>query len=361
LSSSVVPPAAAAGAAGGCGQDYPLAFAGVSNGGSVEKPARPTMSSVPPNGPDLAAWLARCGLLSLQIRPLPGDVSPRRYYRLELAGGATAVLAVYPSEMVDACRRFRRTTALLEGAGVRVPAVLAHACERGWTVVEDLGETTLADLAGRPWEDLAPYYASAAEAIERIAALPVAAVAPLSPPLDEALLRRELAQTWDVLLAPRGLLGDDEAALAAAFDALCAQLAAPPPVPCHRDLMPRNLVPLPGPIVGVLDHQDLRLGPPFYDLASLLNDSLFPPPELEESILAGRLASEADRRRYHRAAAQRTLKAAGTFAAFARRGCDRHLGLIPPTLGRALRHLGALPETAASAAALVPVWRQAIC
>ena len=181
-------------------------------------------------------------------------------------------------------------------------------------------------------------------------------MAALSPPLDASLLRRELTQTWDELLAPRGLTGEPPlaAALARALDALCAELAAPAPVPCHRDLMARNLVPLPGGAVGVLDHQDLRLGPPRYDLASLLNDSLFPPPEVEEAILAGVLRGDEDRLRYRRAAAQRTLKAAGTFAAFARRGSDRHLGLIPPTLARACGHLSALPETAELAPELAP-------
>nr|HPK65586.1 phosphotransferase [Thermoanaerobaculia bacterium] len=54
---------------------------------------------------------------------------------------------------------------------------------------------------------------------------------------------------------------------------------------CHRDYMVRNLLPVgDGEVaaVGVIDHQDLRLGPPWYDLASLCNDSLFPPPELVE-------------------------------------------------------------------------------
>ena len=317
------------------------------------------MSSASANGPELAAWLAARGLLPLQIRPLPGDVGPRRYYRLELAGGATALLAVYPADLVATCRRFLATTELLAAAGVRVPAVVAHACDRGWTVVEDLGVTTLYDLAGRPWNELVPFYRSAVEAIDRIAALLPAAVAELSPPLDAALLRRELAQTWDELLAPRGLTGEPAlaAALARALDALCADLAAPPPVPCHRDLMARNLVPLADAAVGVLDHQDLRLGPPLYDLALLLNDSLFPLPEVEAAILAGVLGGEEDLWRYRRAAAQRTLKAAGTFAAFARRGSDRHLGLIPPTLARASAQLSALPETAELGRELARLWR----
>jgi aminoglycoside/choline kinase family phosphotransferase len=321
------------------------------------------MTAASATGSDLAAWLAGHGLVPLAFRPLAGDVSPRRYHRLELPDGATAVLAVYPPDLADACRRFLRTGELLAAAGVRVPAVLAHDCARGWTVVEDLGEATLFDLAGRPWDELAPFYRSAIDAGARIAALSgpaVAEIAALSPALDAALLRRELAQTWDALLVPRALTGEaaTAAALATAFDRLCAELAAAPPVPCHRDLMARNLVPLPGPTVGVLDHQDLRLGPPFYDLASLLNDSLFPPPEVVEPLLAGHLRGADDRLRYRRAAVQRTLKAAGTFAAFARRGSDRHLGLIPPTLARACEHLADLPETAALAAELARLWRR---
>lgn len=308
----------------------------------------------------LEAWLAGCGLFTLHIRPLPGDVGLRRYFRLGLAGNATAVLAVYPPEQLDVCRRFLRTTELLADAGVRVPAVLAHACDRGWAVVEDLGEETLYDRGGRPWSELVPFYRSAVAAIRRISALPAPVVAELSPPLDRALLRRELAQTVEVLLAPHGLAGDaaTAAALEDTLDALCANLAAPRPVPCHRDLMARNLVPLSGGVVGVLDHQDLRLGPPHYDLASLLNDSLFPPPRVEQEVAAELLGGAEDLLRYRRAAAQRALKAAGTFAAFARRGSQRHLGLIPSTLERALGHLAVLPETAAVAGELARRWRR---
>src|SRR5260370_24078577 len=99
--------------------------------------------------------------------------------------------------------------------------------------------------------------------------------------------------------------------------------------------MARNLMPLPGGAVGVLDHQDLRLGPPAYDVASLLNDTLFPPAEIEQELLVA-TPSATPRAAYHLAAAQRTFKAVGTYASFARRGAPRHLPLIPPTLARAL-------------------------
>lgn len=312
----------------------------------------------------LEEWLAGIGLRLREREPLTGDVSPRRYARLAFTDGTTAILATYPPEVRGTCPRFLQTTAILSGAGVRVPRVLAEACDGpGWMLLEDLGPRTLGDWKGRPWSEVTGYFEDALEIAERIAKLPPAGLADLNPTLGRELLRKELAQTWDLFLAPKDLLGGPalEAALGQALDAICAKLGEEEPVPCHRDFMARNLMPLPGTSrVAVLDHQDLRLGPPLYDLASLLNDTLFPPPEVEEALLAKALGTPADRARYHRAAAQRTLKAVGTYASFARRGADRHLPLIPGTLSRCLDHLARLPESAALAEDLARAWAPAL-
>jgi len=186
----------------------------------------------------------------------------------------------------------------------------------------------------------------------------VAGLAELNPVLGCELLARELAQTWDLYLEPQGLVGDPGLAadLRAALDALCAALGGEPPVPCHRDFMVRNLMPLSDGGLAVLDHQDLRLGPPLYDLASLLNDTLFPPVEAEERLLAVAAAGSGDRVRYHRAAAQRTLKAVGTYAKFGRLGADRHLPLIGPTLAHFVKHFARVPDGEAIAARLREAW-----
>jgi len=306
---------------------------------------------------DRSAWLAQHGFAAVALEPMPGDVSPRRYLRVRAAGGSTAILALYPEPGRDSCTRFTATTALLERAGVRVPRILATDRERGVMLLEDLGPRTLYDLEAEPWEILEPFFERAVDAVARIRALPRHEVAALNPPLDRALLERELEKTCAVFLAPRGLLGDaaERAAFETALAELCARLGALEPLACHRDFMARNLVPLPGGEVGVLDHQDLRLGPPQYDLASLLNDSLFPPPAVEARML-GLGPPAAAPLDYRRAAAQRALKAVGTFAAFAERGAERHLRLIPPTLSRALDHLEALPELAPVAPALRRRW-----
>jgi aminoglycoside/choline kinase family phosphotransferase len=171
----------------------------------------------------------------------------------------------------------------------------------------------------------------------------------------------------DVFLIPRRLLGSavQERAIGTLFDEICARLGAEPAVPCHRDFMARNLIPRSAASggtgeVAVIDHQDLRFGPPRYDLASLLNDTRFPSPALEGELLAETLGDPAEIESYHRAAAQRTLKAVGTFAKFAERGAPRHLPLIAPTLARALRHLERIPEGAEIAPELPNLWRPAL-
>jgi hypothetical protein len=305
-------------------------------------------------------WLSGRGWPAREIVALPGDVSQRRYARVHLQAGGTAILATYPPDLRAVCQRFLRTSELLAAAGVPVPGVLAAECGEGFMLLEDLGPQTLADWKGRPWSELRLYFDRALGLGGQIARLPAAGLADLNPPLGAELLRRELTQTWDLFLAPRGLTGDAgmTAALSAALDRICTRLGAGPLVPCHRDFMSRNLMPVDGSGgVAVLDHQDLRLGPAAYDLASLLNDTLFPPPALEAELVAAASASSCD---YHRAAAQRTLKAVGTYTAFALRGARRHLPLVGPTLARCLAHLGQIPEGEPLVPQLARLWRPVV-
>ncbi len=310
-------------------------------------------TSIPSLGDsEILGWLELQGIAADELEELAGDVSRRRYLRIA-KGSETAVIAVYPAAMRSVCRRNFRTTQILEAAGIRVPKVLAHACETGLMLLEDVGSQTLYDLSETPAVSLHidGYFWHSLDLIDRIQTISSqqTGLAELNPPLDRDLLWRELTQTWSSLLEPRGVVADLGFArdLESALQEVCRLLGADTETPCHRDFMSRNLIPLgPAPGLALLDHQDLRLGPCTYDLASLLNDSLFPSAELEEEILSRILGQDPESRvPYHRAAAQRTLKATGTYETFALRGEPRHRKLIPATLGRAIRHLAQLPET----------------
>src|SRR6195256_3595621 len=104
----------------------------------------------------IESWLASAGFELRDRRPLPGDVSPRRDERLTSKNGDTALLALSPAELQEACGRFARSTRILAGAGIPVPRILAADCGRGWMLLQDLGELTAAGLIQRPTSDLNP-------------------------------------------------------------------------------------------------------------------------------------------------------------------------------------------------------------
>lgn len=313
----------------------------------------------------LDGWLEELGLATASIDALTGDISLRRYFRARLADGTCAVVAYYPVKLRPVCRRFRLTTALLAEVGVPTPKVLAADCRRGLMLIEDLGERTLYEEPRREWSALAGLYRQAVGYVQRLQSLPRERVASLNPPLDSDLLQWELRKSWELALVPRGLVGPPTVAeaFAAALTALCDELGRPERlVPCHRDFMPRNLMRRHGGKAAergelvVLDHQDLRLGPPAYDLASLLNDSLFPPAALEDELCGLLLPGGAGALDYRRAVVQRTIKAVGNFCDFARRGFDRHLKLVVPTLARAWRWFAEIPELRSLQRDLRPAW-----
>ena len=304
-------------------------------------------------------WLEESGFAPVAIAPLPGDLSQRQYSRAMLASGDSLLVASYPPPLRPVQERFLAAHRLLVAAGVAVPAVLASSASLGLMALEDLGDSTLHDLA-KQGSEIGRYVANALVQRSRIAALDHAEVEAIGcPPLDAALLRRELDLTFEHLFEPRGIREQADAAprFRAALHDLCDELGGGALVPCHRDFMVRNLMPRGAAAVFVLDFQDLRPGPPAYDLASLLNDSWFVPAAQEKEIVATALPREVGVDAYRRAVVQRCLKAAGTFARFAENGNPRHLPLIAPTLERALPHLAALPETARAFSRLAPWWR----
>jgi aminoglycoside/choline kinase family phosphotransferase len=307
----------------------------------------------------IARWLTSSQSKSVDILPLWGDVSRRRYFRVTFDNLETAIAVSYPDDMRPVCSRFLVTTALLGTAGVRVPRVLRSTCDQGLMLVEDLGSTSLYDLSGRAWDDLMPLFSQAQSYLESIQRLPEREVSGLNPPLDGMLLRQEIDLSWRALVehgmvsAPPFLQKQFKAALAT----LCDQLDNCPLVPCHRDFMGRNLMLTePDRLLAVIDHQDLRLGPELYDLASLLNDSLFPPPAIETRLRSASIEGENALLLYRRCAVQRTVKAAGTFVRFAAQGDKRHLPLVPATLQRAAYHLRYLPEGGSFADDLSSHW-----
>lgn len=163
--------------------------------------------------------------------------------------------------------------------------------------------------------------------------------------LDAALFRRELDLFAEAFLwryVDPHADATQHAAVTKSLHRLAEWAADGPQALQHRDLHSRNVLIVDGS-VALIDHQDMRRGPLFYDLASLATDAYV---DLDEDV-RGLLAAEQARlgdmagmdakactRQARRTALQRVLKALGTFGRLLGEG----RGDYRPAAERAARH-----------------------
>jgi len=206
---------------------------------------------------------------ALDLAPIAGDASTRSYFRLR-SGGRPYVAAHAPPE-TEKNEAFVAVRALLDGAGVPVPAVFASNLERGYLLLEDLGERTL--LPALDADNAEDYYARALELLLRFALIKTDK--PCLLPYDETLLREELGRFDEWFLG--ALLGcaptpAERTMLESLYLTLVQSALAQPRVFVHRDFHSRNLMLHAGGRLAVIDFQDAVAGPLTYDLVSLLRD-----------------------------------------------------------------------------------------
>lgn len=258
----------------------------------------------------LAELVKRVFSAELDATPMPGGASTRRYFRLALPGGASAVAMFVPEggkpeevqKAHDAERwPFLEVRDLLAERGVDVPAILAEDTDRGWLVIEDLGDDTLANWLRRRPEDKPRLYTRAvtdlARAQRALTALPAGSVV-ASRTFDFELLRWEIEhfREWGLDARGRALADGDAARWAEIADRLARRVAELPQGFVHRDYQSRNLMVQAKPSdadlrIVWIDFQDALLGPRVYDLVALLNDSY---QEFDRAFVEARLSDYAD-------------------------------------------------------------------
>jgi N-acetylmuramate 1-kinase len=304
---------------------------------------------------------------AFECDPMTGGASTRRYFRVR-AGEATAVAmfvpeGAKPEEIANggATARwpFLEVRDLLAAHAVDVPALYAEDTSRGWLLLEDLGDETLAvHLAAHP-EAREGLYVRAVTDLARaqaaLAALPAGNVV-ASRAFDENLLGWEVHHFREWGLEARGiaLSAADRAAFDALAERLARRIASWDRVFVHRDYQSRNLMVRPGGSLCWIDFQDALLGPRVYDLVALLNDSYqsfdraFVEGRLDDFARARGLAAE-ERARLGRefdvVTVQRKLKDAGRFVYIDRvKGNASFTRFVQPTIAKVLASLARLGD-----------------
>jgi len=266
------------------------------------------------------------------------DASFRRYFRWEGAGQSLIVMDAPPPQ--ENCKPFVDIAFLLAKSGINVPRIYAEDLERGFLLLNDLGNQTYLDVIDS--ENADDLFNDALQALLAFQQLPM--VAPL-PSYDVALLRREL-QLFPEWYVKHELGVEFDAAQQVLWqqvsDLLIDSALAQPKVLVHRDYMPRNLM-LSEPNPGVLDFQDAVYGPVTYDVTCLFKDAFLSWPEervrgwLEnywQQAAALDIPVQPDFEDFLRASdlmgVQRHLKVIGIFARICHRdGKPRYLGDVP--------------------------------
>lgn len=314
----------------------------------------------------------------VSVTRLAGDASTRSYFRAQVSA-ASVIVAVYsqpfdendlavnrlinaeagnPAARLtfanDPCAHIEVTNLFL-GSGLPVPPVLAVSGPDGSMLIKDLGDIRLQDwLEGRSRVEVIEAYQKALEIAIRIQETTGQALEADSIcthlAFDEAKLRWELgfffANYFNRYLHMR-LDPATSNAVQSDFTTLCSALAARPRVLTHRDFHARNLMIHDGEMF-IIDHQDSRMGPSSYDVASLLRD---PYTTLDDDIFAylvewfiekkdasslpisdvGEFRTELELMTI-----QRMLKAIGTYASQAAANNPVYVPFIRPAIQRAL-------------------------
>jgi aminoglycoside/choline kinase family phosphotransferase len=303
--------------------------------------------ATPLSPPDFAPdFLAAHGWEGAEIRPLAGDASFRRYFRVHGAGGARAVLMDAPPPHEDP-RPFVAAAEWLAGAGLSAPSIIARDLERGLLLIDDFGDDRLRETLDAAPEREAELYALAVDVLVHLHAL---------PPMP-GLRPHELEQWLDELLlfpdwyCPALGLAVDADSYRAAWQEVLEPVAGDGlgPVTVLRDYHAENIMLVAGRAgirhFGLLDFQDAVAGHPAYDLASVLEDARRDvTPSIEREMLE-RYMSETGQgidfeRAYWTLAAQRNTRILGVFTRLWKRdGKSHYTGFQPRMWGLLERNL----------------------
>jgi len=224
----------------------------------------------PPHAPD---FLAAHGWDECEIRPLAGDASFRRYFRV-VRGGKQAVLMDAPPPHEDSAP-FVAVARWLNEAGLSAPSVHAHDLERGLLLIEDFGDARLREtLDALPERELELYGLAVDLLVHLHARPPMPSLRPHG--LDQWLEELQLFPDW---YCPAVGIEVDAEGYCEAWRAVLAPVAADGcgPVTVLRDYHAENIMLVAGRDgirhFGLLDFQDAVAGHPAYDLASVLEDA----------------------------------------------------------------------------------------
>jgi len=302
--------------------------------------------------PEAHEFLAAVGWQGAEIRPLAGDASFRRYFRIHGADGGRAVLMDAPPPHEDP-RPFVAAAEWLAEAGFSAPSILARDLERGLLLIDDFGDDRLRETLDAAPDREAELYGLAVDllvALHKLPPMPGLKAHGLDQWLDEV----SLFPDW---YCPALGLDADPDGFREAWREVLEPVAGDGlgPVTVLRDFHAENIMLVAGREgirhFGLLDFQDAVAGHPAYDLASVLEDARRDVTPRIELAMIERYRSltgqgAAFESAYWALAAQRNTRILGVFTRLWKRDGKEHYTSFQPRMWGLLERNLAFPALA---------------
>lgn len=217
---------------------------------------------------DAAQWAGeQLGLDNVDLRPVCGDASFRRYFRFD--AGQRSVILMDAPRYRESSERFLDAGQRLSNAGLKTPEILSFDLDLGFGLLEDFGDVLYREILSPDTVD--KLFPALFDILETQAKHVDAAGL---PEYNEERLRMELDLFPDWYLAQhkhRPLREDEQGAWQEMSALLIESALKQPQAFVHRDFHSCNLLDT-GKGTGIIDFQDALLGPVSYDFVSLAWD-----------------------------------------------------------------------------------------
>lgn len=220
---------------------------------------------------ELFDYLKSLKISPQKIEPLKGDGSNRKFFRLFLKN--SSLILILPQEgsygLKEAKAYYELGTFFYKN-DIPVPEIKLWDEDKGILIIEDLGDTKLCDIEN-PWS----FYYKAIEILVKIQKL--FSHFPINKTLDtpiydlDFLWKKEINYFFDWYLKDYKNLNLNPYFVEEFFNWAKEKSNFTSQVVMHRDFQSKNLM-IKNDKVFVIDFQGARIGPPSYDLASLLFD-----------------------------------------------------------------------------------------
>ena len=302
---------------------------------------------------ELLSWCREALSDDFNRQMLPLEASNREFSRLQRkSDGHSVILMVSPPELENN-RQFVRLSQVFARGNIPVPQVIKSNFQKGWFLVDDLGEKYVLSFY-----DDANRFNTLLKAVDLILQ-----IQQIKDPEIEPYSRDRLSMEFDLFgdwflakwLGNPGqkLYSRYQKEIRDAKDYLLNAMTNQPVSCIHRDFHCKNLL-VRNDSIGIIDFQDALYGPHLYDLASLLHDCYYKHSDydielcLEYYLQNSNFSEGIDfinaYLHLNCTGIQRQLKALGIFARLSLR--DRkntHLSFIPLVLDSLIHSTGKVP------------------